>query len=135
MLALILALIPQQPFPHEIHDSGIKVEYLGKAHLSQEEKTTIIKIVFGDQNPSECLAPGRTRTKELQAIRVARVALQTGQKTDLLIQTSDDCNCGGTGNCGFWILRSSGKGFDTLLETNMVQRFAVNQRAPMAIEI
>jgi hypothetical protein len=41
------------------------------------------------------------------------------------VQASDNCNCGGTGNCSFWILREKPGGFDTLLATDMVQTFSM----------
>lgn len=123
--AASLATAVQQPFPHELGAPGVKVQYLGKARLPKSEKDAIVAVVFKDIAPKECISPERSLEQEIDAIRIARAALHTNAPEQLLVQASDACHCGGTGNCGFWVLERRGKGFHVLLETEMVQRFGV----------
>jgi hypothetical protein len=109
---------PQQAFPHPMNQSSVHVVYLGKAHMNPADKRAIVDLVFKRINPQDCSA-------EIDNIRIARAALHSAQETELLVQASDNCNCGGTGNCAFWILHKTAHGFDVLLETDMVQIFSV----------
>jgi hypothetical protein len=125
-----LALAVQTPFPQRMRPSGIRVEYLGKSHLSKSGKGAIIRTVFKDLDPGTCVSSERSLAEELDDIRVARAALHSAAHSELLVQASDDCNCSPTGNCGFWVLHKSGRGFDVLLATDNVQSFSVqNTRA------
>ena len=104
--------------------SNLKVEYLGEAHVSPQEKRAIVALVFARTKPSECVSPERTEMQEIDTIRISRARLATAER-NLLVQASDNCNCGGTGNCALWILRERPGGFETLLKTHMVQTFSV----------
>lgn len=126
VLLLCSSLVFQSGFPHPMGRPNVKVEYLGKAHVSPRERSAIIALVFAGSRPSECLGYMRTEAQEIDTIRIARVNLAARER-DLLVQASDNCNCGGTGNCEFWILREKPGGFDTLLETNMVHLFSVER--------
>ena len=105
---------------------NVKIEYLGQAGLSHQEKRAIISVVFANTEPSECVSFERTLAQELDTIRIAHVSLAPGER-NLLVQASDNCNCGGTGNCSFWILRKKPGGFDTLLATSMVNTFSIER--------
>jgi hypothetical protein len=125
-LAMAASLAPlQQPFPHEMGPAGVQVAYLGKAHLPISDKDAIVALVFKDISPKQCISPERSLAQELDTIRIAHAALHANAPEQLLVQASDACHCGGTGNCAFWVLERSGKGFRVLLETEMVQRFAL----------
>jgi hypothetical protein len=126
-LAIAASLAPslQQPFPHELGDPGVQIKYLGKAHLPKSEKDAIVAVVFKDVAPEECIFPGRSLEQEIDTIRIARAALHTKAPEQFLVQASDACHCGGTGNCGFWVLERRGEEFHVLLKTEMVQRFGL----------
>ena len=126
-LAIAASLAPplQQPFPHEIGPPGVQVQYLGKAHLPKSEKDAIVALVFKDIAPKECIFPRRTLQQEIDAISIARAALHTKAPEQLLVQASDACHCGVTGNCAFWVLERREKGFHVLLKTEMVHLFSV----------
>jgi uncharacterized protein YqkB len=126
ILLLSCSLVYQEWSPHPVGRPGVKIEYLGKAHVSPQERSAIIALVFARSSPSECLGFERTEHEEIDTIRIARARLAPGER-DLFVQASDNCNCGGTGNCEFWILREKPGGFDTLLETNMVQMFSIER--------
>lgn len=117
----------QQPFPHELGPPGVEIQYLGKAHVPKSEKDAIVAVVFKDVAPNQCIFPGRSLQQEIDTIRIARAALHTKAPEQLLVQASDSCHCGATGNCAFWVLERRGKGFHVLLETEMVQEFSVEQ--------
>jgi hypothetical protein len=117
----------QQPFPHVMGPPGARISYLGKAHLPKSEKDAIVALVFKDIAPQRCVSPERSLEQEIDTIRIARAALHTNAPEHLLVQASDACHCGGTGNCGFWVLERRGKGFRALLETEMVQQFSVER--------
>jgi hypothetical protein len=125
MAAASLAPPLQQPFPHEIGPPGVQVQYLGKAHLPKSEKDAIVAVVFKDVSPEQCISPERSLEEEIDAIRIVRAVLHTKAPEQLLVQASDACHCGVTGNCEFWVLERRGKSFSVLLETEMVQRFGV----------
>ena len=127
MAAASLALPLQQPFPHVMGPAGVQVEYLGEAHLPKSKKDAIVAVVFKDISPNRCIFPGRTLKQEIDTIRIARAALRANAPEQLLVQASDACHCGGTGNCGFWVVERRGKGFRVLLETEMVQEFSLEQ--------
>ena len=118
------SLIFQGSFPHSMGRPGVKIEYLGKANVSPAEKEAIVALVFAGLKPEDCVSFERNLEKEIDTIRIARARLGPGER-NLLVQASDNCNCGGTGNCEFWILREKPDGFDTLLQTPMVQMFSV----------
>jgi hypothetical protein len=118
---------PQRPFPHEMGPPGVKIEYLGEAHLPQSDKDAIVGIVFKDSPAEQCVSPDRSLQKEINTIRIARAALHAGAPAQLLVQASDNCHCGATGNCAFWVLEREGKGFRVLLETDMVHLFSVER--------
>jgi hypothetical protein len=120
-----LALAVQTPFPQRMRPSGIRVEYMGKSHLSGGEKDAIIGTVFKGLDPGTCVSSERSLAEELDSIRIARAALHSAAQAELLVQASDDCNCSPTGNCGFWVLHKSGKAFEVLLATGNVQGFSV----------
>jgi hypothetical protein len=126
-LAIAACLAPplQQPFPHVLGAPGVQIQYLGKAHLPRSEKDAIVAVVFKDVSPNQCIFPERSLEQEIDTIRIARAALHTKAPEQFLVQASDACHCGGTGNCGFWVLERKGKGFRVLLETEMVQQFGV----------
>jgi hypothetical protein len=105
-------------------EPNVKIEYLGKARVSAQEKSAIIALVFAGASVQACTGFHRDEREEINIIRIARTDLKPGEH-NLLVQASDNCNCGGTGNCSFWILRERPDGFDTLLKTDMVQSFAV----------
>lgn len=123
--AASVAARPQRPFPHEMGPPGVKIDYLGEAHLPKNDKDAIVAIVFKDSHVEECLSPGRSLLEEIDTIRVARVVLGAAAPAELLVQASDNCHCGATGNCWFWVLQREGKGFRVLLETDMVHLFSV----------
>lgn len=118
------AVAMQSSFPHTMGPPGVKIEYMGKSRLPQETKEAISDLVFHNLNPYECVRTGYTLQQEIDTIRVAEANL-SGEGKDLLVQASDMCNCGGTGNCSFWILHQKPDGFETLLDTHMVQQFSV----------
>lgn len=121
--AAAAAFAGQNTSLHPIDKPGAKIEYMYKAHLTDPEKKAIVELVFQKSGPSDCVFPGRTEQQEIDFIRVAQV--QLGQHdTDLLVQASDRCNCGGTGNCGFWVLHQKQDGFEILLDTYLVQQFS-----------
>ena len=124
-IAASLAPTPQQPFPHEIGSPGVQVQYLGETHLPKSVKDAIVAVVFKDVSPNECISPERSLEEEIDAIRIARAALRTKIPEQLLVQASDACHCGVTGNCVFWVLERRGKGFRVLLEREMVRGFGV----------
>ncbi|HET9363902.1 MAG TPA: hypothetical protein VFP71_02840 [Candidatus Angelobacter sp.] len=117
-------LVLQGSFPHPIGKPNVKIEYLGKARVSAQEKGAIIALVFAGNSVQSCTGFNRNAKEEIESIRIARANLKQGEH-NLLVQASDNCNCGGTGNCSFWILRERSDGFDALLKTFMVQSFAV----------
>jgi hypothetical protein len=121
VICLYFAVLAQ--FPHSMDDSGVHIERLAKVNLSPQDKQYIAKLVLGN-DPSKCLSFGNTLQGEIGNIRIFKTELAAGEQ-DLLIQASDGCNCGGTGNCSFWILRKNSSGFSTLLATRMVQMFSV----------
>src|SRR5262249_21248174 len=98
------AVAPRRPFPHEMGPPGVKIEYLGEAHLPEGDKDAILGIVFRDNPAEQCVSPDRSLQKELNSIRIARASLHTSAPAQLLVQASDNCHCGATGNCSFWIL-------------------------------
>ena len=122
-----LALAVQTPFSQRTRLPGLRVEYLGKSHLSKSEKDAIVSIVFKDLGPQACVSSERSRAEEIDIIRVARAALHSAAKTDLLVQGSGDCNCSATGNCAFWVIRKRRKDFEVLLATDNVQGFSVER--------
>ncbi|HEY5028687.1 MAG TPA: hypothetical protein VIK39_09790 [Candidatus Angelobacter sp.] len=124
ILLLCGSLASQGGFPHPMGPPNVKAEYLGKAHVSPQERRAILSLVFAGNAPSTCVSSERTLAQEIDSIRIARASLAPGER-DLLVQASDNCNCGGTGNCAFWILRERPGGFDTLLAADMVQTFSV----------
>jgi len=126
-MAAFIAPALQQPFPHDIGPPGVQVKYLGKAHLPKSEKDAIVALVFKDVSPKQCIFPGRSLAQEIDTIRIARAALHTSAPEQLLVQASDACHCGGTGNCSFWVLERRGKGFHVLLKAEMVHLFAVER--------
>jgi hypothetical protein len=69
----------------------------------------------------------RSFQEAIDTIRVARVKLGPSQEHDLLLQSSDNCSCGATGNCEFWAVRQNGTGFEVLLETDMVHFFSISK--------
>src|SRR5262245_11463280 len=117
--------VPQRPFPHPLGPPGAKIEYLGEANLPKSDKDAIIAIVFRDNRIEECVSPDGSLEKEINKIRIAHAALHTSTPVQLLVQASDNCHCGATGNCGFWVLQREGKSFRVLLETSMVHLFSV----------
>lgn len=125
LTAASVAVAPQRPFPHEIGPPGAKIEYLGKARLPKSDKDAIVAIVFRDVRVEECLAPQRSLPEEIDTIRIAPAALHAGAPAQLLVQASDNCHCGATGNCAFWVLEREGKSFRVLLETSMVHFFSL----------
>jgi hypothetical protein len=106
---------------------AIRTEYLGQAHLPQSDKDAIVAFVFRDTDPRSCVSPMRSLQKELASIRIAQARLTPTSEKYLLVQASDSCHCGGTGNCSFWVLRKKPNGFDILLDTDMVQTFALER--------
>lgn len=106
---------------------GAKIEYLGKAHLPKSDKDAIAAIVFKGDRAEECVSPDRTLEKEINSIRIARAALRTNVPAQLLVQASDNCHCGATGNCSFWILERDGKSFRVLLDTSVAHFFSVER--------
>jgi len=124
-IAAFLAPSLQQPFPHEIGTPGVEVQHLGKAHLPKSEKDAIVALVFKDVAAKECIFPGRTLQQEIDLISTARAALHTGAPEQLLVQASDACHCGMTGNCTFWVLERRGKEFHVLLKAQMVHLFSI----------
>lgn len=104
----------------------VHIERLGQARLPASAKDAIVALVFQNLNPSDCVFPGRSLQQEIDAIRIAETKLSE-QGTDLLVQASDNCHCGGTGNCSFWVLHQKPDGFETLLATDMVQQFSVEK--------
>jgi hypothetical protein len=121
-LLAYLCFVFQGQFPHPM-DPIENIERLDKTDLSPQEKKAIANLVLGNK-PVECVSPGSTLKKEIDSIQIVKVELARGEK-DLLVQASDRCNCSPTGNCEFWIVRKSPDGFETLLETGMVQTFSV----------
>jgi hypothetical protein len=121
---VLVCIVLQGSFPHPISKPNIKIEYLGKTRVSAQEKSTILALVFAGNSVQACTGFHRDEKEEIDTIRLARTNLKPGER-NLLVQASDNCNCGGTGNCSFWILRERPDGFDTLLRTVMVQSFAV----------
>ena len=117
-------IVLQGSFPHPIGKANVKIEYLGKARVSAQEKSAIIALVFAGNSVQSCTGFNRNEKEGIESIRIARANLKPGER-NLLVQASDNCNCGGTGNCSFWILRERPDGLDTLLKTVMVQSFAV----------
>lgn len=117
-------IVLQGSFPHTIGKPNVKIEYLGKARVSGEEKSAILALVFAGTSVQSCTGFNRSEKEEIDSIRIARTNLKPRER-NLLVQASDNCNCGGTGNCSFWILRERPHGFDTLLKTVMVQSFAI----------
>lgn len=126
LLITVLAgfFIFQGAFPRPMGEPGVKVGYLGKTRVSAQEKHAIVALVFSRSSLSECVSPERTEAEEIDAIRIVHATLAKGER-NLLVQASDSCNCGASGNCAFWILRQRPGGFDTLLRANMVQRFSI----------
>jgi hypothetical protein len=124
LIPFVFGPITQGSFPHPLDKPNVKIEYLGKARVSAAEKSAIVALVFAGSNVQECTGFERNEKEEIEAIRIARTSLKPEER-NLLVQASDDCNCGATGNCAFWILRERPGGFDTLLRTSMVQSFAV----------
>jgi hypothetical protein len=102
------------------------VIFLGVANLPKEQKVAIGALVFGKTDSDDCVADGRSRQQELDMIRVAEVKLTLTSESYLLVEASDPCHCGATGNCSFWVLRRKVKAFDVLLATHMVQTFSVD---------
>lgn len=126
--AAAAAAFARQPFPHPMGPPGVHIEELGQAHLPGSVKDAIVALVF-PKNPSHCVLPGHSLQQEIDGIRVAETKLSE-QGTDLLVQASDMCNCGGppgNGNCSFWVLHQKPDGFETLLATDMVQQFSVEE--------
>jgi hypothetical protein len=124
VLILLLAGPLQTAFPHPIGEPNVKIESLGNAHVSPQEKHAIIATVFPTGTPGQCIARERTAEQELDAIRVAHASLAAGEH-NVLIQASDHCHCGGTGNCTLWILSAKPAGFDTLLKAIGVQSYSL----------
>jgi hypothetical protein len=114
--------VPVQ-FPHPMDNTGVHIERRAKVSLPPEDKQYVAKLVLGN-DPSTCLSSGNTLRDEIGNIRIVKTELANGEQ-NLLIQASDVCNCGGTGNCSFWIVRKDSSGFSTLLATRMVQMFSV----------
>ena len=126
VLPLLLCgwIVFQNRFPHPV-EPGVKVVRLAKARLSKQDRKAVADLVLG-RYPSNCVRPGYSMEGEIDLIGVAWASLAAGER-ELFVQASDQCNCGATGNCGFWILRKTTNGFAVLLETNMVQRFSVEK--------
>jgi hypothetical protein len=130
MVSTASALLGVQKSSSALTESfPIRTEDLGQAHLSHSDKDAIVAIVFRNTDPSDCLWPERSLQEELASIRIAEARLTTTAEKYLLVQASDRCNCGGTGNCSFWVLRKKAKGFDILLDTDMVQTFALGRHS------
>ena len=124
LIPLVLGPMMQGNFPHPMGKPNVKIEYLGKARVSAAEKRAIVALVFAGTSVQECTGFDRTEKEVIDGISIARTSLHP-EEHNLLVQASDECNCGGTGNCSFWILRERPGGFDTLLKTFLVQIFAV----------
>lgn len=124
---LVGAILPAQNFPHKMGPPGVRIEYLGNSDLPKTDKDTIISLVFEDQVAKECVSPGRSEKQEIETIRVARANLGPKGEQHLLIQASDNCHCGGTGNCAFWVVRKTASGLEPLLVTDMVQAFSLEK--------
>ncbi len=124
--AAAAAFAGQQAFPHPIGPPGVRIERLGDAHLPRSTKDAIVALVFRNSDSSDCIFPDGPPRKEIDGIRIAETKLSE-EGTDLLVQASDSCNCGATGNCSFWVLHQKPDGFETLLATNMVQQFSVEE--------
>jgi hypothetical protein len=124
LIPFMFGPMTQGGFPHPMGKPNVKIEYLGKARVSAAEKSTIVSLVFAGTSVQACTGFNRNEKEEIDAISIARTSLHPGER-NLLVQASDSCNCGGTGNCSFWILRERPGGFDTLLKTIMVQNFSL----------
>jgi len=122
-LVFACVLLPES-FPHPMRQPNVKIEYLGKARVTPREKKEILALVFAERSVEACTGFERGVSEEIDSIRIARTSLKP-REYNLLVQASDNCNCGGTGNCAFWIVRQGPDGFETLLKTDMVQSFAV----------
>lgn len=123
LLYAVLAGQNTFPEPTNFYELGRKNERLGKAGLTEQQKQAIADLVLG-KAARECMPAGTTLRQAVDEIRIGRVELTAGEQ-DFAVQSSDHCNCSPTGNCTFWILRSKENGFSTLLETNMVQSFSI----------
>jgi len=121
------AILPVQNFPHKMGPPGVRIEYLGKSDLPKTDKEAIVSLVFEGQVAKECVSRGRSEKEEIQSIRVARANLGSKDEEDLLIQASDNCHCGGTGNCAFWVVRKTTGGLEPLLDTDVVQVFSLEK--------
>jgi hypothetical protein len=126
VLPLLIYASPvwQSAFPHSTGKAGMKIERLSKVNLSAQEKKAIATLVLGASPEAACIKPGNTLKEEIGDIRMVRTELAAGEQ-DFLVQASDNCSCGGTGNCAFWILRKGPKRLKTLLAIEMVQTFSI----------
>jgi hypothetical protein len=124
---LIGVVLPTQNFPHKMGPPGVRIEYLGKSDLPKTDKDGIVSLVFEGQVAKECVSPGRSERQEIESIRVARANLGPKEEENLLVQASDNCHCGGTGNCAFWVVRKTAGGLEPLLETEVVQAFSLEK--------
>lgn len=118
------AVEPQPASPHAIKRSGVSVRRLGNLHFSASTRQAIADLVFAGPHPDDCMRAGWSLQQEMDFIRVAVVRLGN-RDTDLLVQAQDNCHCGASGNCSFWVLRQTQSGFETLLATYGVQEFSV----------
>jgi hypothetical protein len=109
------------------------IERLDKTDLSPQEKKAITILVLG-KDPSDCLSPGGTLKDAVGNIRIVRTELTAGEK-DLLIQASDNCNCGGTGNCAFWILRKNPKDSKRYLQLTWSRHSRLRRQAAMVLKM
>jgi hypothetical protein len=124
---LLGVILPAQNFPHKMGTPGVRIEYLGKSDLPKTDKDAIVSLVFEGQVDKECVSRGRSEQQEIDSVRVARAKLGPKGEEDLLVQASDNCHCGGTGNCAFWVVRKTAGGLEPLLETDMVQVFSLEK--------
>jgi hypothetical protein len=127
LCAVFATAFAMQPgFPHRIGKPGVQIRYLSETDLPESTKAAITELVFWNLNTRDCIAHGSSVQEEIDVIRVAQASLN-GRSADLLVQASDRCNCGGTGNCSFWVLRLRQNGLESLLATDMVQQFSVEK--------
>jgi hypothetical protein len=129
-LSMSFFLVPaitgsQTAFPHPMGEAGVHFEYLGKASTFQADKKAIMQLIFEDSDPAECVLPGQSAAQMIDNTRVARVALHDTGKTEILVQASDNCHCGATGNCDLWVVRRTQKGFEVLLEIQAVLEVSI----------
>lgn len=119
-VVIFALLLPQQheklPLPHHLHELNAGQQQLRQFHLPEGELSQIGTLV----RIKEC-----SGKSDVAALRAEQLDLSGNGKVELAVQGADDCMCGATGNCAFWIMRKSSHGYEVLLDTDLTQTFSV----------